>query len=147
MNLLGGTNPNVRKFLSSVWAPTRHSLLRRIVRAYFRPFVWQRRVQQLFRQLELALVAKVLASGAKVDMMTEQVSICRISRALAAALYTLTFEAMFMAGPADAGTSGLLWMGASFLLIAAGGLIVVGAYSRFCQIMFSLLYVTSQRCE
>ena len=142
---------NVRQFWKSVRAPRRHSFLWRFFRAYFRPYVWWRRLQQLFRRLESVFVARVLASGAKVEMLTDQVSICRMSRAIAAALYTIAFEVWLIMAPWNEHHVGwmfdptvLLWWGVMILLSIAGFMIVRGAYSRFCQILFSLLYVTSR---
>src|SRR5262249_2213824 len=48
-----------------------------------------RQVQQRFRRLESVLIAKVLTSGAKTEMLSEQISICRMSRAIGTALYVV----------------------------------------------------------
>src|SRR5262249_49142757 len=59
-------------------------------------FQWQRQVHQRFRRLESVLLAKALTSGAKTEMLAEQISICRMSRAIATALYVLSLELAVM---------------------------------------------------
>jgi hypothetical protein len=64
-------------------------------------WIWLRRpslsfeVQQRFRRLESVLLAKVLTSGAKTEMLVEQISISRMSRAIGTALYVVGFELPF----------------------------------------------------
>jgi hypothetical protein len=55
-------------------------------------FTRPRQVQQRFRRLESALIAKVLMSGAKIEMLVEQISISRMSRAIGTTLYVVGFE-------------------------------------------------------
>ena len=103
--------------------------------------LWQRNVQQLFRRLEFALIAKVLASGAKTDMLSEQISICRMSRAITAALYAISLEVFPIIAP-DNGSSGIDMLLATLAFIVICGCataISLSAYSRFTLILFALV--------
>jgi hypothetical protein len=102
-----------------------------------------RQVQKRFRRLESALLAKVLTSGAKTEMLAEQISICRMSRSIAAALYLFLFLVFYVFIPLSSEArhfAVLLSVIASFLVCAF--FIVTGAYSRFASMLFSLVYAS-----
>jgi hypothetical protein len=113
-------------------------------------FQWQRQVHQRFRRLESVLIAKVLTSGAKTEMLAEQISICRMSRAIATALYVASIELMVGIGqfavtrvqdetilPGSL-LGPLLGIGA----LVCAPLITLGAYSRFANMLLSLVYAS-----
>jgi hypothetical protein len=109
-------------------------------------FRWQRQVHQRFRRLESVLLAKALTSGAKTEMLAEQISICRMSRAIATALYVVSLELAFMPSwnlEAQGATLTLYWF-LIVILIIASSLITSGAYSRFANTLFSLVYASSK---
>jgi hypothetical protein len=98
-------------------------------------------VQQRFRRLESVLLAKVLTSGAKTEMLVEQISISRMSRAIGTALVVVGFEWPF----AEILTGHVFSDQISLWIIAAaptvcGILITLGAYSRFVNVLLSLVY-------
>src|SRR5262245_3133211 len=95
-------------------------------------FQWQRQVHQRFRRLESVLLAKALTSGAKTEMLAEQISICRMSRAIATSLYVAGVE---LAAVSQAfGTFGrLATQLVAMLIFVCGSSITVGAYSRFAN--------------
>jgi hypothetical protein len=107
-----------------------------------------RRMQKPFRRLEAGLIARIVASGTKTDLLVEQVSVCRMARAIVVALTLIAVEA-------GAGIA-LLTFGSksenafyvaqmlSFALTWIGVLISRAAYSRLCLILFSLLYASLQ---
>jgi hypothetical protein len=105
---------------------------------------WQRQVQQRFRRLESVLIAKVLTSGAKTEMLAEQISICRMSRAIGTALYVVSFELIMGSGPfaeilpahLNPGYLGII----GFLILGCATLITLGAYSRFANMLLALVY-------
>jgi hypothetical protein len=105
-----------------------------------------RQVQQSFRRLELALLAKVMTSGAKTEMLAEQISISRMSRAVGTAMYVVGFEIILIPAqsPEVLLQPGIKFMVLYFMLplvvIACGQLITVGAYSRFANLLLSLVY-------
>jgi hypothetical protein len=109
---------------------------------------WQRNVQQRFRRLESVLIAKVLTSGAKTEMLAEQISICRMSRAIGTALYLVSFEFMMGAGVFGEILSvhheqfqPILWI-IGLLILVFATLITLGAYSRFANMLLSLVYAS-----
>jgi|SRR6516225_5865319 hypothetical protein len=105
---------------------------------WFRGIKWQRDVHQLFRRLESVLIAKVLTSGAKTEMLAEQISICRMSRAIGTALYVVTFEFLLLPG-----TFGKFFYSIIGLLtLVFATLITLGAYSRFANMLLSLVYAS-----
>jgi len=109
-------------------------------------FQWQRQVHQRFRRLESVLLAKALTSGAKTEMLAEQISICRMSRAIATALYVLSLELAVMpslGGEAHGLTLILSWFPIVILIVASSS-ITSGAYSRFANALFSLVYASSK---
>jgi hypothetical protein len=118
-------------------------------------------VQHAFRRLEFAFVANVLTSGAKTEILTEQISICRMSRSIATALAIGACEMLL-------GIYGVIYLDLSsqfsralyhflpivfiILLIAGATLlfkcalaITRGAYSRFAYILVSLVYAGWKR--
>jgi hypothetical protein len=99
---------------------------------------WQRKVQQRFRRLESVLIAKVLTSGAKTEMLAEQISICRMSRAIGTALYVGSIEFYLCT---STNRIFLAYLGL-LILICCGTLITVGAYSRFANMLLSLVYAS-----
>ena len=116
-------------------------------RSYFKGFQWQRQVQQRFRRLEFVLIAKVLTSGAKTEMLAEQISICRMSRAIATALYVIGCEITFgfvQAPPVPRWALIYLNTMIGLLVFACASFITLGAYSRFANILFSLVYASSK---
>jgi hypothetical protein len=106
-------------------------------RGSFGGMKWQRQVQQQFRRLESVLIAKVLTSGAKTEMLAEQISICRMSRAIGTALYVVSFEFIIWANVQD---SPFLGLGA--LILVPATFITLGAYSRFANMLLSLVYAS-----
>jgi hypothetical protein len=113
-----------------------------------RSFKWQRQVQQRFRRLESVVIAKVLTSGAKTEMLAEQISICRMSRAIGTALYVVSFEFLMGAGVFGEILSvhheqfqPILWI-IGLLILAFATLITLGAYSRFANMLLSLVYAS-----
>ena len=138
INVLRQMKETTRMFLG-LWRPSGW-------RDYFRTvwskgILWQRTVQQLFRRLEFALIAKVLASGAKADMMSEQISICRMSRAITAALYPISFEVYPILAPDNASSQFdmLFAVLASLAIFLCATAISLSAYSRFTLILFALV--------
>jgi hypothetical protein len=132
---------------SRMWLPERRSAGFYLVRVYRNGFRWQRRTQQAFRRLEHALIARVLASGAKIEMLTEQLSICRMSRAIAAALYVLAIE-LFYAMILTMHQSGWRFFWGYLWAFVFGGLALLigtGAYSRFTMVLFAMVYATIKR--
>lgn len=99
---------------------------------------WQRQVQQQFRRLESVLIAKVLTSGAKTEMLAEQISICRMSRAIGTALYVGSIEFYLCT---STNRPFLAYLGL-LILACCGTLITVGAYSRFANMLLSLVYAS-----
>jgi hypothetical protein len=104
-----------------------------------RSFKWQRQVQQRFRRLESVVIAKVLTSGAKTEMLAEQISICRMSRAIGTALYVVSFEFLMGAGVFGEILSvhheqfqPILWI---------IGLLIL-AFARFANMLLSLVYAS-----
>lgn len=115
--------------------------------------IWQS--HQLFRRVEFILVAKVLASNVKTEMLADNISMCRISRGIATTLFILYIEVTnFGARHYQESSQYLLPFGGlinfifSFvlffllgaLLFAIAYLITLAAYSRFTLTLFSLLY-------
>jgi hypothetical protein len=102
---------------------------------------------QSFRRLESVLIAKVLTSGAKTEMLAEQISICRMSRAIGIALYVVSFE--FLVGSGVFGeilsvheqTQAILAI-IGFLILVLSHFISLGAYSRFVNMLLSLVYAS-----
>ena len=83
----------------------------------------------------------MLASGAKTDMLSEQISICRMSRAITAALYAISLEVMPIIAP-DNASSVLDMLLAALAFIAiflCATAISLSAYSRFTLILFALV--------
>jgi hypothetical protein len=109
----------------------------------------QRKVQKRFRRLENVLIAKVLASGAKTEMLADQLSICRMSRAIGTALWLIVLEVLppvlhlGQRQPTLRSSWGevLLSLITSLSIICAI-LITLGAYSRFANMLFSLVYAS-----
>jgi hypothetical protein len=108
---------------------------------------WQRQVQQQFRRLESVLIAKVLTSGAKTEMLAEQISICRMSRAIGTALYVVSFEFLLGSGPVaeilPVHAPDPIYLGIiGFLILGCATLITLGAYSPFANMLLSLVYAS-----
>jgi hypothetical protein len=124
----------------SQWKPKNWFGLRRPVMG----FKWQRGVQQRFRRLESAFIAKVLTSGAKTEMLAEQISISRMSRAIGTALYLISFEVTFGAAAYTSGEIGsyLLAQFLSLLILVTATFITLGSYSRFANTLLSLVYAS-----
>jgi hypothetical protein len=79
-------------------------------------------------------------------MLAEQISICRMSRAIATALYVVSLELAFMpswGGEAQGVTLILYWFLIVIFVIASSS-ITSGAYSRFANTLFSLVYASSK---
>ena len=91
-----------------------------------------RLIQQRFRRLEFNLMAKVLTSGAKTEMLTDQISICRMSRGIATALFAASMS--FALGNVALSFRLLDYMKPEELALTRG------AYSRLAYILFSLVY-------
>ena len=106
---------------------------------------WQRKVQQRFRRLESVLMAKVLTSGAKTEMLAEQISICRMSRAIGTALYVVGFELVVGSGvfgeilSVHEQTQVILAI-IGWLSLVPATFITLGAYSRFANMLIALVY-------
>jgi hypothetical protein len=110
-------------------------------------FKRQRQVQQRFRRLESVLIAKVLTSGAKTEMLAEQISICRMSRAIGTALYVVSFEFLLGSGPVaeilPVHAPDPIYLGIiGFLILGCATLITLGAYSPFANMLLSLVYAS-----
>jgi hypothetical protein len=114
-----------------------------------------RRMQQAFRQLEASLIAKVVVAGVKTDLLGEQTSISRMSRAITFAIflsgfevYLVTFLPLTWRGDfADVFSFGLrFWVAALIPVFAVLFAVIIGraAYSRFCLILFSQVYAISR---
>jgi len=143
-----------RRFLDlpDVWAYWKQNFTRKNwFGLSFEGVKWQREVQQRFRRLESVLVAKVLTSGAKTEMLAEQISICRMTRAIGTALYVIGIEFTFFSSAPGGSILSLhlqdqiilFIIGA--LILVCGPLITVGAYSRFANMLLSLVYVSWKR--
>jgi hypothetical protein len=143
-----------RRFLDlpDVWAYWKQNFTRKNwFGLSFEGVKWQREVQQRFRRLESVLVAKVLTSGVKTEMLAEQISICRMTRAIGTALYVIGSEFTFFSGAPGGSILSLhlqdriilFIIGA--LILVCGPLITVGAYSRFANMLLSLVYVSWKR--
>jgi len=110
--------------------------------------MWNSPLRAPFRRLEFNLIAKVLTSGAKTELLTEQISICRMSRGIATALYAAALLLLTLPlDPAFARTSlgGWLFLVVIILVILlplSAFAITRGAYSRFAFILFSLVYAS-----
>jgi hypothetical protein len=104
-----------------------------------------RRVWQPFRRLESVLIAKVLTSGAKTEMLAEQISIYRMSRAIGTALYVVGAEFWFesFALPAKGIFPVLRLLG--LLIVLCATFITLGSYSRFANMLLSLVYASWKR--
>jgi hypothetical protein len=102
---------------------------------------WQR-----FRRLESILIAKVLTSGAKTEMLAEQISIYRMSRAIGTALYVVSFEFMFgsLAFDETSLARGIL-PGLGLLIVLSATFITLGSYSRFANKLLSMVYASWKR--
>jgi hypothetical protein len=102
---------------------------------------WWRQVQQRFRRLESLLIAKVLTSGAKTEMLAEQISICRLSRAIGTALYVVSIElylcTIFVHVPDQ-----IILSIIEVLILVCASLITLGAYSPFVNMLLSLVYAS-----
>ena len=89
----------------------------------------------------------MLTSGAKTEMLAEQISLCRMSRAIGTALYLVSIELVVGSGPCGEILSVhvpdqiiLSIIGALILVCAT--LITLGAYSRFANMLLSLVYAS-----
>jgi hypothetical protein len=114
-----------------------------------------RRMQQAFRQLEASLIAKVVVAGVKTDLLGEQTSISRMSRAITFAIflsgfevYLVTFLPLTWRGDfADLFSFRLVfWFAGLLPVFAVLFAVIIGraAYSRFCLILFSQVYAISR---
>jgi hypothetical protein len=128
--------------------------------AFWRPAVWRemrrapglpslRKMQKLFRRVEFIFIARVVASGTKTELLVEQLSVCRMARAIAAAIMAVSVEAWigFLVLGIRTGEPDihfLWWLAPTVLGTLFGMLISKGAYSRLCLILFSLLYASTQ---
>jgi hypothetical protein len=123
----------------------------------------RQRMLQKFRRLEAALVAEVVVAGVKTDLLGEQMSVSRMSRAITLAIFLSALE--FCLAPHIPVLWHSLWylFGISgrgnFLDISSFGLgadlaavvatvfaiiVVRAAYSRFCLMLFSQVYAISK---
>jgi hypothetical protein len=109
-----------------------------------------RRMQKTFRRLEAGLVARIVASGTKTDLLVEQLSVCRMARAIVVALMLMAVEAWsfafwlsFRSNGEEAGYI-LLWQMLPTVVTVVGVFISNAAYSRLCLLLFSLLYASLQ---
>jgi hypothetical protein len=127
--------PDFLSRLKKVWKP------KNCFRGYE---VW--RVWRPFRRLESALIAKVLTSGAKTEMLAEQISIYRMSRAIGTALYIVSLEFFFVIGESShqppLRVRELILYCAMLITIGCATLITLGAYSRFANMLLSLVYAS-----
>jgi hypothetical protein len=122
--------------LANPWSAWRWNAIRR---GPSRNFKRLRQLQQRFRRVESVLIAKVLASGAKTELLVEQISICRMSRAIGTTLYVASIE--FYLGSEGSGAI-FIAIGGSVFSLVCGTLITLGAYSRFASMLLSLVYAT-----
>ncbi len=112
------------------------------------PQIWQR-----FRRLKSVLIAKVLTSGAKTEMLAEQISIYRMSRAIGTALYVVGSEFLFggvlfegiLHDPVFQLIGMLIFPLIGMLIVLCATFITLGSYSRFANMLLSLVYASWKR--
>lgn len=108
-----------------------------------------RRMQKPFLRLEAGLIARIVASGTKTDLLVEQLSVCRMARAIVVALTLMLIEVAVFVVPVSfwlksEGNYFFLAQLLSPVFTWVSVFISKAAYSRLCLILFSLLYASVQ---
>jgi len=82
---------------SSLWRrPESYAFWRlSMLRQSLRPLRFVRATQRAFRRLEAAFIAKLVVAGVKTDFLSEQMSICRMSRAITSTIYFTSLGVIF----------------------------------------------------
>ena len=101
---------------------------------------WQR-----FRRFESVLIARVLTSGAKTEMLAEQISIYRMSRAIGTALYVVGSEFYLGSAVFERILPGPVFQLIGILIVLCATFITLGSYSRFANMLLSLVYASWKR--
>lgn len=101
---------------------------------------WQR-----FRRFESVLIARVLTSGAKTEMLAEQISIYRMSRAIGTALYVVGSEFYLGGAVFERILPGPVFQFIGILIVLCATFITLGSYSRFANMLLSLVYASWKR--
>ena len=139
--------PDIWSMLKKAWKPKDWLRLQFFLESY----KWQRQlVWQPFRRLESVLIAKVLTSGAKTEMLAEQMSIYRMSRAIGTALYIVSLEFFLLIywefSPQPPNLRQLIGVlilyCATLITLGCATLITLGAYSRLANMLLSLVYAS-----
>jgi hypothetical protein len=138
------------------------SVLRQAFRRAPIPISGIRKTQQAFRRLEAALIAKLVVVGVKTDFLSEQMSICRMSRAITftifitslevfcAVLYRILYQlslGLELGSLPSVGRLFFVILPAPGITIFAGAFAIIiarAAYSRFCTLLFSQVYSSAR---
>jgi hypothetical protein len=99
------------------------------------------RLLRPYNRLQSFMVSLVFASPSdvKTDFLLDQLRLWRTSRAISTSLLILAFEIPLFLGES------LVWIPIYLLPFSLSGFITLRAYSRFCQTLLSLVYVTQSR--